>query len=152
MHSIPIPHGLLPSRARYASECQAKVLIVFYPTKRSYKISACNLTIRTKTAIFSLQNDYYAAKLRIIPHTALSHFTPILSQFTVPPNDVGGAGLSCLHIKQTPAGYPQGSFRCRRFLVVVRDVAITRTEGRRHRRCRLKNPLLRTIIAVLKSE
>jgi hypothetical protein len=62
MHSIPIPHGLLPSRARYASECQAKVLIVFYPTKRSYKISACNLTIRTKTAIFSLQNDYYAKK------------------------------------------------------------------------------------------
>ena len=60
MHSIPIPHGLLPSRARYASECEAKVLIVFYPTKRSYKISACNLTIRTKTAIFSLQNDYYA--------------------------------------------------------------------------------------------
>ena len=61
MHSIPIPHGLLPSRARYASECEAKVLIVFYPTKRSYKISACNLTIRTKTAIFSLQNDYYAS-------------------------------------------------------------------------------------------
>ena len=78
-----------------------------------------------------------------------------LSQFTVPPpkkkNDVGGVGLSCLHIKQTPAGYPQGSFRCRRFLVVVRDVAITRTEGRRHRRCRLKNPLLRTIIAVKKT-
>ena len=26
----------------------------------SYEISACNLTIRTKTAIFSLQFDYYA--------------------------------------------------------------------------------------------
>ena len=38
----------------------AKILIFFYPTKRSYEISACNLTIRTKTAIFSLQFDYYA--------------------------------------------------------------------------------------------
>ena len=33
---------------------------IFYTTKRSYKISACNLTIRTKNAFFSLQNDYYA--------------------------------------------------------------------------------------------
>ncbi len=40
----------------------AKILIFFYPTKRSYEISACNLTIRTKTAFFSLQNDYYAKK------------------------------------------------------------------------------------------
>ena len=38
----------------------AKILIFFYPTKRSYEISACNLTIRTKTAFFSLQFDYYA--------------------------------------------------------------------------------------------
>jgi hypothetical protein len=38
----------------------AKILNIFYPTKRSYEISACNLTIRTKTAFFSLQFDYYA--------------------------------------------------------------------------------------------
>ena len=42
----------------------AKILIFFYPTKRSYEISACNLTIRTKTAFFSLQNEYYAEILK----------------------------------------------------------------------------------------
>ena len=42
--------------------------LFFYPTKRSYEISACNLTIRTKTAFFSLQFDYYAKYFRIFVH------------------------------------------------------------------------------------
>jgi hypothetical protein len=57
----------------------AKVLIIFYPTKRSYKITACNLTIKTKTAFFSLQFDYYARNLcgSTLPQTVTHSGTEI---------------------------------------------------------------------------
>ena len=47
MHSIPIPRGLLPSRARYASECEGKNTKYFLSDQ---------MVIRN----ISLQFDYYA--------------------------------------------------------------------------------------------
>ena len=51
-----------PAELRYASNCAAKVQNIVNMAKRSGKISACNLNLRTKVEKFSLQNEPYALK------------------------------------------------------------------------------------------